>query len=44
LAYRELFTINAVCPWCIVNALPMTLLAALTTMRLLRGEPFAALG
>src|SRR5215218_5055550 len=28
LAYRELFTINAVCPWCIVNALPMTLLAA----------------
>jgi uncharacterized membrane protein len=36
LTYRELFTIEAVCQWCVASAVLMTLLAAVTTVRLLR--------
>jgi uncharacterized membrane protein len=36
LTYRELFTIEAVCQWCVASAILMTLLAAVTTVRLLR--------
>ena len=38
LTYRELFTIKAVCQWCVASAVLMTALAVLTTIRLLRGE------
>jgi uncharacterized membrane protein len=36
LTYRELFTIDAICQWCVVSAVLMTGLAALTSWRLLR--------
>jgi uncharacterized membrane protein len=36
LTYRELFTIDAVCPWCVASAIIMTLLAVVTTARLVR--------
>ena len=36
LTYRELFTIDAICPWCVASAVIVTLLAILTTVRLLR--------
>jgi uncharacterized membrane protein (TIGR02234 family) len=36
LTYRELFSIDAICPWCVSSAVIMTLLAILTTVRLLR--------
>ena len=39
LTYRELFTIKAVCQWCVASAVLMTLLALLTTIRLLAAEP-----
>jgi uncharacterized membrane protein len=35
LTYRELFTIDAICPWCVASAIVMTLLAIATTARLL---------
>jgi uncharacterized membrane protein len=35
LTYRELFTIDAICPWCVASAVVMTLLAVVTTSRLL---------
>ena len=35
LTYRELFTIDAICPWCVASAVVMTLLAVVTTARLL---------
>jgi uncharacterized membrane protein len=35
LTYRELFTIDAICPWCVASAVIMTLLAVVTTGRLL---------
>jgi uncharacterized membrane protein len=38
LTYRELFTIKAVCQWCVASAILMTLLAVLTTIRLLAAE------
>lgn len=38
LTYRELFTIHAICPWCVASAVLMTLLAVLTTARLVQGE------
>ena len=34
LTYRELFTIDAICPWCVASAIVMTLLAVVTTARL----------
>ena len=36
LTYRELFTIDAICPWCVASGILMTLLAIVTTTRLLR--------
>ena len=36
LTYREVFTIQAICQWCVASAAIMTVLAALTTYRLLR--------
>jgi uncharacterized membrane protein len=39
LTYRELFTIDAICQWCIASAVLMTALAALTVIRLVRAEP-----
>jgi uncharacterized membrane protein len=36
LTYRELFTIDAICQWCVASAIIMTLLAVVTTARLLR--------
>ena len=38
LTYRELFTIDAICQWCVASAILMTGLAIVCTVRLLR-EP-----
>jgi uncharacterized membrane protein len=38
LTYRELFSIDAICPWCVVSACLMTLLAVSTATRLVRAE------
>lgn len=42
LTYRELFTIHAVCEWCVSSAVLMTLLLILTAVRVVRYEPAAA--
>ena len=39
LTYRELFTIKAICQWCVSSAVLMTVLAVLTAIRALRYEP-----
>jgi uncharacterized membrane protein len=39
LTYREIFTIKAICQWCVGSAVLMTALAVLTTVRLLKAEP-----
>ena len=39
LTYRELFTIKAICQWCVSSAVLMTVLAVLTAIRVLRYEP-----
>jgi uncharacterized membrane protein len=39
LTYREAFTIHAYCQWCLGSAAILTLLAILTTIRMLRAEP-----
>jgi uncharacterized membrane protein len=39
LTYRELFTIEAICQWCVASAVLMTLLAILTVVRLLKADP-----
>ena len=39
LTYRELFSIHAICEWCVASAVVMTLLAIVTTVRLLRASP-----
>jgi uncharacterized membrane protein len=36
LTYRELFTIDAICQWCVASAIVMTLLAVLAVVRFLR--------
>jgi uncharacterized membrane protein len=36
LTYRELFSIHAICQWCVASAILMTLLAIVTVWRLLR--------
>ncbi|MEA2269625.1 MAG: hypothetical protein QOC64_2235 [Solirubrobacteraceae bacterium] len=36
LTYREVFTIEAICTWCVVSAVLMTALAVITVVRLLR--------
>src|SRR5438128_7626843 len=38
LTYRELFTIKAICQWCVASAVLMTVLPALRTSRLHRAE------
>ena len=39
LTYRELFTINAICQWCVSSAVVMTLLTVLAAVRYLRAAP-----
>jgi uncharacterized membrane protein len=39
LTYRELFTIKNICVWCVSSAVLMTILAVLTSIRVLREEP-----
>ena len=39
LTYRELFSIKAICQWCVGSAVLMTALAILTTIRLVRAGP-----
>jgi uncharacterized membrane protein len=39
LTYREAFTIHAYCQWCLGSAALLTVLAILTTIRMLRTEP-----
>ncbi len=42
LTYREIFTIQAICQWCIASAILMTVLAVLTTWRLVAAPHAAA--
>ena len=42
LTYRELFTIKAICQWCVSSAVIMTVLAVLTAIRAVRYEPAEA--
>ncbi len=42
LTYRELFTIKAICQWCVSSAVLMTLLAVLTAIRAVRDGPAPA--
>jgi uncharacterized membrane protein len=42
LTYRELFTIHAICEWCVSSAVIMTLLFILTAVRALRYQPDSA--
>jgi uncharacterized membrane protein len=39
LTYRELFTIKAICQWCVSSAVLMTVLMILTAIRALREAP-----
>jgi uncharacterized membrane protein len=39
LTYRELFTIKAICQWCVGSAIVMTALMIPTAIRVLRAEP-----
>jgi len=39
LTYREIFTIKAICQWCVSSAVLMTILAVLTTIRIVRSDP-----
>lgn len=41
LTYREVFTIHAICIWCVASAVLMLVLAILTVIRLLRADPSA---
>ena len=38
LTYRELFTIKAICQWCVSSAVLLTILTILTTVRMLRTD------
>jgi uncharacterized membrane protein len=38
LTYRELYSIHAICAWCVTSAVLMTLLAILTSVRFVRGD------
>jgi uncharacterized membrane protein len=38
LTSRELFSIHAICPWCVSSAVMMTLLAGMAIWRFLRGD------
>ena len=39
LTYREVFTIKAICEWCVGSAVFMTVLMVLTGIRFLRADP-----
>jgi uncharacterized membrane protein len=39
LTYREIFTIKAICEWCVSSAVMMTILAILTAVRYFRADP-----
>jgi uncharacterized membrane protein len=39
LTYREIFTIEAICIWCVASAVLLTALAAITVIRLMRAGP-----
>ena len=39
LTYRELFTIHAICEWCVSSAVIVSALTVLATRRFLRGDP-----
>jgi uncharacterized membrane protein len=39
LTYREVFTIHAICSWCVTSAIVFTLLAAVNTARVLARRP-----
>jgi uncharacterized membrane protein len=39
LTYRELFTIHAICEWCVGSAVCLTILVVLTGIRFARGDP-----
>lgn len=41
LTYRELFSIHAICEWCVTSAIVMTILMLLSVWRFLRGGPAA---
>jgi uncharacterized membrane protein len=41
LTYRELFTIQAICQWCVASAIVMTALAVLAVIRLVRAPELA---
>ena len=41
LTYREIFTIKAICEWCVGSAVAMTILMVLTGIRFLRADPTA---
>ena len=38
LTYRELYSIHAICAWCVTSAVLMTLLAIFTSVRFVRGD------
>jgi uncharacterized membrane protein len=38
LTYRELFSIHAICQWCVASAVLMTALAVLTAIRFIRAD------
>jgi uncharacterized membrane protein len=38
LTYREIYTIDAICQWCVASAVVMTLLAVLTVWRLVAAD------
>jgi len=38
LTYRELFSIHAICEWCVSSAIIMTVLVCLASWRFLRGD------
>jgi uncharacterized membrane protein len=42
LTYRELFTIDAICQWCVASAVLMTGLAIVCTWRVVTGMPAAS--
>jgi uncharacterized membrane protein len=42
LTYRELFSIHAICQWCVGSAAIMTCLLVLAAVRYLRGPPSAS--
>jgi uncharacterized membrane protein len=39
LTYRELFSIHAICEWCVSSAVIVTILMCLSVWRFLRGDP-----